>query len=203
MSDVEAPDSAEWKAAADSAATPADSPSSSSGSAASSRREAGAPSRRRRGREGVYACLFRLHGARYAFDAAIVREALTVTQVVPVPLTPPWLLGLTSLRGTPVPVVDLESLLELGPAAPPTPALQVLVVEVDGITVGARVERVEAVQPLESARRDAPSSPSEHRAVAAMLEWPGGVVATLLQETELARRLNEMRFRPRWESAPA
>jgi len=168
-----------------------------------SEREASAPSGRRSGRARVYACLFRLGGARYALDAAAVREALTVSQVVPVPLTPPWLLGLTSLRGAPLPVVDLLALLDLRAVAPLAPAMQVLVIEVDGITVAGRVDRIEAVQPFESASRELPSSPQEHRAVAGLLEWPGGVVATLLQENELARRLNEVRFRPRFEPALA
>jgi purine-binding chemotaxis protein CheW len=162
----------------------------------SSRRAGGAPT-------GQHACIFRLGGSRYALDATCVREALTVSQIVPVPLTPAWMLGLTSLRGTPLPVVDLEALLGLGGSGPRGSAVQALVLEVDGVAVGACVDRVEAVQPFETARREESQSPSEHRAVGGFLEWPGGVVATLLDPAELARRLNEIRFRGREAAATA
>jgi chemotaxis signal transduction protein len=121
--------------------------------------------------------------------------------VVPVPLSPPWLIGLTSLRGTALPVVDLPMVLALPAAAGRAreatgPAL---VLRVDGMLLAGRVDRIEAVYAFEGARFE-PRSAAEHPAVRGQLEVGQGTVpATLLDHAELSRRVNELRFRARWE----
>jgi chemotaxis signal transduction protein len=179
--------------------------SPSAGGRSSARREDGAASSRRgfRNREGLYACAFWLGGQRYALDTVDVLEAITLTQLVPGPLSPPWLLGLTSLRGTPLPVVDLPVVLDLPvptPAAPSGSAGRpALVLRVDGILLGGRVDRIEAVYPFEGARLEAASA-AEHPAVKGLLEvGTADIAATLLHHVELARRVNEARFSTRWE----
>lgn len=169
----------------------------------SSRREPAPESSRRRGssREGVHACVFWLGGERLALDTVDLLEAIALSQVVPVPLSPPWLIGLTSLRGTPVPVVDLPTVLALPIAAAREreavgPAL---VLRVDGMLLAGRVDRIEAVYAFEGARFEAGSA-AEHPAVRGQLEvGQGRVPATLLDHAELSRRVNELRFRSRWE----
>jgi len=182
------------------------SPSSSSGSLPppSSRREPAPESSRRRtaGREGVHACVFWLGGQRLALDTADLVEAISLQQVVPVPLSPPWLLGLTSLRGTPVPVVDLPLVLAL-PAGTSRDGLAggpALVLRVDGILLAGRVDRIEAVYAFEEARLTGAASLVEHKAVRGLLDvGKAAVPATLLDHAELGRRVNELRFRARWE----
>jgi chemotaxis signal transduction protein len=149
----------------------------------------------------VHACVFWLGGQRLALDTVDLLEAISLSQVVPVPLSPPWLIGLTSLRGTPLPVVDLPTVLALPKAAGREreaigPAL---VLRVDGMLLAGRVDRIEAVYAFEGARFEAASN-AEHPAVRGQLEvGRAEVPATLLDHAELSRRVNELRFRSRWE----
>jgi chemotaxis signal transduction protein len=175
----------------------------------SSLRELATPSSRRRtsGERGQFACVFWLGAERYALDAVEVLEAISLTQLVPVPLSPSWLLGLTSLRGTPLPIVDLPAVLGL-PSESGSRRLgkgeTALVLRVDGILFGCRVERLEAVYPFQAARFEPKSGGGEHKAVAGLLEIGRRTAfpATLLDHAELSRRVNELRFRPKWERGP-
>jgi chemotaxis signal transduction protein len=178
-------------------------PSSAASPPPSSRRE-GESSRRSGGAsQGLYACVFWLGGQRYALDTLCVLEAITLTQVASVPLSPPWLFGLTSLRGTPVPVVDLPAVLALptraahraGAAGQPA-----LVLRVDGVSLAGTVDRIEAVYAFDAARLAPATSAAEHSAVRGLLEvGASGAPATLLDHAELGRKVNEMRFRAKWE----
>ena len=180
-------------------------PSGASSGPPSSRRETGSHSSRsrERKREGVHACVFWLSGQRYAMDAVDVVEAVALQQLVSVPLSPPWLLGLTSLRGAPLPVVDLPTVLGLPPVAGAGPANEdahALVLRVDGILLAGRVDRIEAVYSLEDAHLETVAAASEHKAVRGLLAVGKATVpATLLDHAELARRVSGLRFRSKWE----
>lgn len=177
-------------------------PSSAPPSAPSSRSGGESSRRTPRSREGLYACVFWLGGQRYALDTVSVLEAITLTQLVPVPLSPPWLVGLTSLRGTPLPVVDLPAVLAL-PAPPDAregTTSSALVMRVEGLLLSGRVDRIEAIYPFAAARREPVVSAAEHPAVSGLLEvGKTDVPATLLDHTELSRRVNELRFGARWD----
>lgn len=56
---------------------------------------------------------FILSGERYAIGSSWVREALTLSEVTPIPGTPPLLSGLINVRGTIIPVVNLKILFNL------------------------------------------------------------------------------------------
>jgi chemotaxis signal transduction protein len=171
-------------------------------------REAGPESSRREpGRlEGVHACVFWLDGQRYALDTVDVVEAITLSQLVPVPLSPAWLMGLTSLRGAPLPIVDLRVVLDLpageaGAGDESALGKPVVVLRVEGALLGGRVDRIEAVYAFDGARLEAASSSAEHPAVRGLLEVgrAGSVPATLLDHEELGRRVNGLRYSTRWE----
>ena len=49
-----------------------------------------------------------LRGRSYALPAAVVREVAPATPVTPLPGTAPWVLGIAAVRGTPLPVADLQ-----------------------------------------------------------------------------------------------
>jgi purine-binding chemotaxis protein CheW len=132
-----------------------------------------------------------------------VLEAITLTQLVSVPLSPPWLVGLTSLRGTPLPVVDLPTVLAL-PAPEAGPAsesgLPALVLRVEGILLCGRVDRIEAVYSFAAARLTPVDSAAEHPAVRGLLEvGKGPVPATLLDQAELSRRVSALRRGAQWK----
>jgi purine-binding chemotaxis protein CheW len=72
--------------------------------------------------------VFGLGAERFALPVTEVREILDHRPAFRMPDTPEALLGLTDVRGTSVPMIDLRVRLGL-PAADPTPATRVLVVE--------------------------------------------------------------------------
>ena len=57
--------------------------------------------------------LFELGGERYALDILGVQEIIGIVPTVPVPQSPPDLVGVIDLRGRVVPIVDLRRRLEL------------------------------------------------------------------------------------------
>ena len=77
--------------------------------------------------EGVQLCTFRVGGEDYALDVMRVREIIHPLPVTPVPRAPPFVEGVTRLRGDVLPVVDVRKRFGL-PAHPPTPRTRFLVV---------------------------------------------------------------------------
>jgi chemotaxis signal transduction protein len=155
-----------------------------------------------RNRAGQNVCVFWLGGHRYALDAVHVAEVVAVPGTVPVPLTPPWLLGLCNLRGTALVVIDLPAVLglpETFAADPERSGLVVLVLRVHGLLVGARIDRVEAVYRFDAAHFEATPARDEHPAVRGLLEFGerGGFLATLLDDQEIRARLKDLRFERR------
>jgi len=95
-------------------------------------------------------CTFWIGPRCYALDVDMVGEVVSVEQTVEVPLTPPALLGLFNLRGTPVALVDLAAILELGATArvdeqAEGKAKLAMILRSSGLTVGAVIDRMESV----------------------------------------------------------
>lgn len=63
--------------------------------------------------EGIQAVVFTLGGERFAFESAYLSEVCPATEIVPVPCTPPFVLGIVSLRGEMVSIIDLRKFFEL------------------------------------------------------------------------------------------
>ncbi len=59
--------------------------------------------------------VFTLAGARYAVPMSQVLEVVKLSNFTPVPNLPDWILGITSLRGDIVSIVDVRALLNLEP----------------------------------------------------------------------------------------
>lgn len=76
------------------------------------------------------ACLFSLGGRGVAVDVAQAREVVVLDRYTAVPGGPDELLGVTNLRGSILPVVEVRPLLGL-PARPPGPGAMAIVL-VDG-----------------------------------------------------------------------
>jgi chemotaxis signal transduction protein len=170
---------------------------SGSGSGSGAGRSAG---RGQRGaRAGQYVCVFWLGREPYALDAVLVREVVAVPGLLPVALTPAWLLGLCNLRGVALAVVDLGGALDL-PTRPAAPAgasgTVVLVLRPGDMLVGLRIDRVEAVYRFDQTRLEASATVSEHVAVKGLLWFAGrgGFTATLLDEEKVSAGLKGLRF---------
>jgi chemotaxis signal transduction protein len=56
-------------------------------------------------------CVFRLGSQLFAIPVGLLREVVEIPSVTPVPLVTPELLGLFSLRGQAVPLIDLQRLI--------------------------------------------------------------------------------------------
>lgn len=72
-----------------------------------------APVRTEEEREGIQAAVFTLGNERFAFESACLQEVSPVTEIVPVPCTPPFVLGIVNLRGEVLSVIDLRKFFDL------------------------------------------------------------------------------------------
>jgi purine-binding chemotaxis protein CheW len=71
-------------------------------------------------------CVFALSKHLYAVDLQHIREVLPIDSITPVPGMPPVVIGMTNVRGSVVPIVDLRLLLELPQAETVAPFAVVL-----------------------------------------------------------------------------
>ncbi len=60
-------------------------------------------------------CVFTIDDAYYAVDLRHIREVLPIESITPIPGMPPVVIGMTNVRGSVVPIVDLRMLLGLRP----------------------------------------------------------------------------------------
>ncbi len=59
------------------------------------------------------ACIFSVGGQEFSVDMGYLKGIAELSDISPLPLSPPYIEGLTSLRGEAVPVVNLATLKEL------------------------------------------------------------------------------------------
>lgn len=103
---------------------------------------------KRKGQE-MQVVVFTLAGESYGVDITTVREIITMQRITPLPEAPDFVLGVISLRGTVIPVVDLKSRLRL-PAQGETAQSRIMVVEAGDRTVGCVVDGVKEVLTIHS-----------------------------------------------------
>lgn len=94
--------------------------------------------------------IFHSAGEMFAVPLAEVKEIIRVPDVVRMPLSPPALLGLSNLRGTVLPVLDLRRLFNL-PEAEIDDASRVVVLD-QGQPVGLMVDRMANVVTVDADR---------------------------------------------------
>ena len=113
----------------------------------------------------VCVCLFRLGGVLFAVEVDEAREVIVVEDYTVVPRAPTDLVGITNLRGSVLPVVDVRPLLRLSDGRQPARGVQrgtkALVLEAGRIRAAVAIDEalglsvVEEVIPLsEAARRE-------------------------------------------------
>jgi purine-binding chemotaxis protein CheW len=97
---------------------------------------------------GTEYLVFKLAGEIYAAPVALIREILKPPMLTPVPRAPPAVLGIVSVRGPVVTVVDLRRRLRL-PEMPNTTRTRILLVNATGgETLGLFVDEVLQVYKL-------------------------------------------------------
>ncbi|QHE94213.1 chemotaxis protein CheW [Pandoraea fibrosis] len=100
---------------------------------------------------------FHLGDVEFALPIAALQEVVNYpARVTPVPLSPPFLLGLFNLRGTLIPIVDLKPLLAIASAAPTTVAPvteKIAIVDVDGVRVGLLFDTTSEILRVRASQR--------------------------------------------------
>jgi purine-binding chemotaxis protein CheW len=91
--------------------------------------------------------------SRYAIELRWVREVFTLGHLTPVPRAPVPIAGVVNLRGSIMPVVDLESLLGEGRAPRANRGDGAVLVQVEELRAALRVDNVDEVTTLR-ARED-------------------------------------------------
>jgi len=94
--------------------------------------------------ENVDLLVFKLSGEEYSFRLEDIQEILKKQFITSVPLAPPSIIGITSLRGKVIPVIDL-SLKLLGIPSKRDRKSRILIMEGRNGTVGCMVDEVEGV----------------------------------------------------------
>ncbi len=88
---------------------------------------------------------FTLEGDEYGVDLHVVQEIVKPPALTWVPTTPPHILGVVSIRGAVITLVDLRQLMGLPPTAWPRTG-RVLIVENEGERIGMLVDAVTLVR---------------------------------------------------------
>lgn len=93
-------------------------------------------------------CTFDVDTLFIGIEVSCIQEIMRAQPLTPVPLAPPVIRGLMSLRGQIVPVLDLRERLGLSPAPPGAEQFNVLIRTADG-PVSLLVDRVGDVVEIE------------------------------------------------------
>lgn len=99
-------------------------------------------------RHKAHLVCFRIGRETYGVDIFTVREIVKPQEITPVPGTASYVLGIINLRGRIVSVVDLAARLGVGEGAVQRSS-RILVVDLDGFTVGFLVDAATEVLKLE------------------------------------------------------
>ena len=87
---------------------------------------------------------FLLKDEEFGFDIMSVQEIIRLPKMAKVPRTPAYVDGIANLRGVVLPVIDMRTRFGME-RAQETDRTRVLVVDIDGIKTGLRVDRVKQV----------------------------------------------------------
>src|SRR6202050_2304566 len=87
---------------------------------------------------------FLLKDEEFGFDIMSVQEIIRLPKMAEVPPTPSYVDGIANLRGVVLPVIDMRTRFGME-RAEETDRTRVLVVDIDGVKTGLRVDRVKQV----------------------------------------------------------
>lgn len=139
---------------------------------------------------------FALAGEAYALPILKVREIQAQATLTRIPKAPPYMPGVINLRGAIVPILELRERFSLGEAPEDTRPV-IIIVEVQGRTLGIRVDSVSDVLDLDgSAIRPAPelgtTSALGREFIAGLASLPGASgTDTMLILLDLDRLLSD------------
>ena len=144
-------------------------------------------------------CTFWLGDRYFGLDVSLASEVVAVDAVIPVALAPPAVRGLFNLRGTPVALLELATVLDVNGAAsraasPRRRTQSALVIRHEELLVAVVIDAMDAVV---SGDRGAFSEPAtrDHPAVKGFFELEGSNrIVTVIDPAVLLERLEAARF---------
>ena len=145
----------------------------------------------------VLAC-FESGGQVYGIDVLQIREIVRSREVTPLPCAPELIEGVVDLRGAVIPVLDLARSLG-GDAAEETSSTRIAVLEIDGMTVGLRVEAAVDVLPVDSSAIDGPPAlavQAGYDAVRAIVRRPNAAPVMVLSLENLLESVYRSALEP-------
>jgi len=128
---------------------------------------------------------FSVGGVEYALPVAQVLQMESFTGATPVPGSPSFVLGVVTLRGRVIPVIDLRRRFGLPPVAP-TLDTRIIVTEVAARVVAFCVDRAREVLPLDPAQLH-PAPPLVSERSAGLVSGTYTVASRLLLLLDLPR----------------
>jgi len=98
---------------------------------------------------------FLLKDEEFGFDIMSVQEIIRLPKMAKVPRTPAYVDGIANLRGVVLPVIDMRTRFGMD-RAEETDRTRVLVVDIDGVKTGLRVDRVNQVTRVQRSEIEPP-----------------------------------------------
>lgn len=98
---------------------------------------------------------FCLGDEEFGFDIMSVQEIIRQPALSRLPMAPDYVAGIANLRGTVLPIIDTRARFGM-PRAPDTDRTRVLVVDVNGVKAGLRVDSVRQVTRIQASDVEAP-----------------------------------------------
>jgi purine-binding chemotaxis protein CheW len=123
---------------------------------AEAQREPTAPAAALFGQEEAHLVVFGLAGEHYGVPIGIVSSIIKRQDITVVPRAAEFIEGVTNLRGTVLPVIDLRARFGL-PAGDQTKDTRIVVIELDAVQVGMVVDSVSQVMRIPAAAIEPPS----------------------------------------------
>ncbi|HVN86027.1 MAG TPA: chemotaxis protein CheW [Candidatus Binatia bacterium] len=129
-------------------------------------------------------CIFTRGGRDFGISVQVAREVLTGEPVTPVPQSPPSLVGVLNLRGEVLPLVQLDTLLDM-PTRPYTPGDQIVVLSSHEVDIGLVVDRVRDVRSIDEHEIQAHPSGAAHAHLLRGIWSAATAVVTVLDADQL------------------
>jgi len=105
---------------------------------------------------------FQLHGGEYAIPIIKVREIITMPEITTLPDSPEYLKGITNLRGSVIPVVNIKQLMHIPENG--TEPQKVIVISCGRMTFGILVDGITGVVSIDEASVESPETMPQGRA---------------------------------------
>ena len=99
---------------------------------------------------------FHLHGSEYAIPITKVREIINLPEITTLPDSPSYLQGVTNLRGSVIPIVNIKRLMQLPETEQPAP--KVIVIASGKMTFGVLVDDITGVENIDDSAIESPES---------------------------------------------